>query len=226
MSLIEAKSVVLEIMQHLDSPDSHYWKIWSKVVNVYRTLHLYHSHNVRLNKYVMDNNKIIYYPDDMLELVTCYIPYEGQMVRLTPKKIVPTISRFMGNDIRNEEDGEGEAIAVSTMGYKAKPHNIFGYYYDYKKERYIAFLTEERTEVILAYKTSGLTSDDTLIPEEFKNALIWGVVYQEVLLSKNTMWRTQEVKAMYDEEVRMLRKPTYDVNALLDVWLNGATLNR
>ena len=224
--LVEAKSVVLEIMQHLESPESHYWKIWSKVINVYRELHLHHTHNISLKKETMNNNSIIFYPDDMVELVRCYVPYEGELVALTPKKIVPTVSRQMGVDVLNIEDGEGEAIYISTKGYKAKPANPFGYYYDYKKERYIKFLVDSRREVILAYKTSGLSTDDTLIPIELKNALVWGVIYQEVLLSKTTMWRTQEVKALFDEYKGTIKKPTFDVNAFLDSWLNGATLNR
>ena len=224
--LVEAKSVVLEIMQHLESPDSHYWKIWSKVINVYRELHLHHTHNITMSKETMNSNFIVYYPDEMVELVRCYVPYEGVMTPLTPKKIVPTVSRQMGVDVLDLEDGEGEPISISTSGYKAKPANPFGYYYDYKKERYIKFLVESRSEVILAYKTTGLSTDDTLIPIELKNALVWGVIYQEVLLSKTTMWRTQEVKMLFEEYKASIKKPTFDVNAFLDAWLNGATLNR
>ena len=226
MSTVQAKSVVLEILRKLELPDSHYWKVWDSVVNVYRSINLHHAHFPRIKKEVMDNNRIIYYPSDMVELIKCYVPYQGKLEELTPTNIVPTVSQQMGMVVRNVEDGEGEAIHVGHRGMKSKPQNPFGYYYDYKKERYIAFLVQDRSEVMLAYKTSGLTSDDTLIPVELKNALLWGVIYEEVLLSRNTMWRTQEVKRMYDDALALVRKPSVNMKALVEAWVGGATLNR
>jgi hypothetical protein len=226
MALISAKSVVLEIKDNLRAPEGDYWRIWNMLVNVYRDVNLYHTQEARLSKQTMDNNYIIYYPDDMVDLVSVYVPYEGKMVRLTPSNIVPTTSLQMGETVLNVEDGEGEAIRTSVSGYKAKPFNPFGYYYNYKKGRYIKFLVESRTEVILAYKTTGLTTDDTFIPVEYKNALIWGVIYQETLLGRNSMWRTQDVEKMYNNALMLIKRPKFDVEAFLDVWLNGATLNR
>jgi hypothetical protein len=71
-----------------------------------------------------------------------------------------------------------------------------------------------------------LTTDDTFIPVEYKNALIWGVIYQETLLGRNSMWRTQDVEKMYNNALMLIKRPKFDVEAFLDVWLNGATLNR
>lgn len=226
MSLIEAKSVVLEVMQYMELPESSYWKVWSKLVNVYRDVNLHHSPVVKISKEVMNNNKVIFYPDDMIDLIDCYVPYNGEMAPLTPKKIIPTQSLTMGIEHRDIEDGEGEQIRVSGRGYSAKPSNPHGYYNDYKDGRYIVFLTENRSEVILAYKTSGLSADNTLIPAEYKNALLWGTIYQETLMSKTTQWRTQEVKQEYDNALSLIRKPKFNVNAFLDAWLNGATLHR
>lgn len=226
MNTVEAKSVVIEILRKLQLPDSHYWRVWDSVVNVYREINLHHAHFPRIKKEVMDNNRMIYYPSDMVELISCYVPYQGKMEELTPTNIVPTVSQQMGVTIRDIEDGEGEAIHVGYRGMKAKPQNPFGYFYDYKKERYIVFLVEDRSEVMLAYKTSGLTSDDTLIPIELKNALMWGVIHEETLLSKTTQWRTSDVERKFEKALSMVRKPSVNMKALVEAWIGGATLNR
>jgi hypothetical protein len=226
MSLIEAKGIVLEAIELAERPQSDYTRMWKLLVNEYRNLNLYHINNVRFRKVEMSNQKIIVYPDDMIKLLGCYVPYQGEIVKLSKKKLVPTTSLQSGVTIRDVEDGEGEAIKVDVLGKVAKPHNVFGYYYDYKRERYIVFMTESRTEVILAYQTNGLTAGDTLIPLEYKNALLYGMLYKDILLRKNTQWRTQEVKMLYDEEIRKLSIPEFNYEDFADAWIGTNTVTR
>lgn len=226
MSLVTAKSVVLDIMRKARMPEEEYFRTWGMVVDVYRDMHLNHVDSVKVSKAAMNNNRIIFYPSDMIELVGCYVPYHGEMVALSPKKLVPTYSRRLGANVLNLEDGEGEPVRVGGRGYKAEPHNEFGYYYNYTHERYIRFETDYRSEVMLAYKTSGLSEDDTLIPVQYKNALFWGVVQMDTLLSRNPQWRAQEVGRKYEDELSKLRMQHFDHHMLVEAWIRSATPTR
>lgn len=225
-SLIEAKSIVLEVLDLAKLPEEEYSRVWRLLINVYRDMNLNHISNVKMSKQAMDSNHIVYYPDDMLELVKIYVPYRGRLEPLTETNIVPTVSLRMGRLENNLEDGEGEAIAVETRGMMAKPHNMMGYYYNYKYERYIKFLVESRTEVLLAYKTSGLSTDDTLIPAECKNAIIWNVIYEDTLLSKNPQWKTGEVRLKAENELVKLRRVSFDYDAFITAWIKPLTPTR
>lgn len=226
MSLIEAKGIVLEAIELAERPQNDYRRMWNLLVNEYRDLNMYHINNVRFKKEVMSNQKIITYPPDMLKLIAVYVPYNGEIVKLSRKGLVPTISTQYGKEIRDAEDGENEALLVDVDGYVAKPHNVFGYYYDYKRERYIVFVTDERTEVILAYNTNGLTSENTLIPLEYKNALLYGILHKDSLFRKNPQWRIGELKQLHDEEVRKLSMAEFDYEDFADVWINSNTVTR
>ena len=226
MSLIEAKGIVLEALEIAQLPQNDYTRMWKFLVNEYRDLNLFHINNVKFVKTEMDNQHIIYYPDDLIKLIAVYIPYNGEVVKLSKKNLVPTTSLQAGETIRDVEDGEGEAVLVDQVGKVAKPHNVFGYYYDYKRERYIVFLTESKTEVILAYQTNGLTANDTLIPLEYKNALLYGMLYKDALFRKNTQWRTSELKALHDEEKRKLSIVEFDYETFADAWMNPNTVTR
>jgi len=225
-NLIEAKAIVLEAIELAQLPQSAYGRLWKMLVNEYRDLNLYAINNVKFSKVAMDNNKIIYYPDDMVKLIAVYVPYNGEMVKLTKRRLVPTTSLTNGVVNRNVEDGENEPVSIEIRGRGAVPHNPFGYYYDYKHERYLAFVTESRTEVVLGYQTSGMSSQDTLIPVECKNALLWGIIYKDTLMSKNPQWKTQDVYRLHQDELDKLRKIDFDYELFADSWLNPNQVTR
>ena len=226
MSLVAAKGIVLEALELAQLPPSDYGRMWKFLVNEYRDLNLYHINNVRFKKEEMDNQYMIMYPEDCIRVVSVYVPYNGETVKLSRRKLVPTTSIQYGKTIRDPEDGENEALLIDKTGKVAVPHNEFGYYYDYKRERYMVFVTDARTEVILAYQTNGLTANDTTIPLEFKNALLYGILYKDALFRKNTQWRTGELKQLCDDEKRKLTTIDFDYETFADVWMTPNVATR
>lgn len=222
--LVEVKSMVVETLMLTGRPQSDFPIIFQHFVNGYRELRKYHISNVTYRKMPMDGQKMLDYPDDMVRLLGVYIPYHGEIVKLTQKPLVPTTSMIYGQKVRNVEDGEGEALSVSKN--PGESQNAFGYYMDDKDNRVLIFLTEARTEVVVAYISSGLSAESSLISVEYKEALTNYVMWRDALMRKDNMNYVQILKKVYDDSVRMLEKPTISYEDMASVWIVGKTVNR
>lgn len=224
--LVEAKSIVLEAMMLMGKPQSDFPMVFQHLVNGYRELRMYHISNVTYKKTSMDSQRIVEYPDDMVRLLGVYVPYHGEIVRLTQRPLVPTTSLQYGKRVRDVEDGEGEGVAQTTVGSNARSANVFGYYMDDKENRIILCLTEARTEVVVAYVSSGLTPNDTLISVEYKEALVNYIMWRDALMRKDNMNYVAMLDKVYNEGLRMLEKPVISYEDMASVWITGKTVDR
>ena len=63
-SLIEAKSIVLEVLDLAKLPEEEYSRVWRLLINVYRAMNLNNIPNAKMSKEAMDSNHIVTNPDD------------------------------------------------------------------------------------------------------------------------------------------------------------------
>lgn len=224
--IVRAKDLVNEALLLTRRPQSDYGLVFQHLVNGYRELNTHQAVGVKYSKETMDSQRMVDYPDDLVELRYVFIPYHGQPQKLTRTPLVPTTSLMYGERRRNVEDGENEPIPIQTRGSQAEPHNPFGYYMQDDANRWIIFLTDSRTEVVLAYTTSGLSSEDRYIPAAYKEVLINYIVWRDAFLGKESISYVQQAERIYNDSLRRIEKPNVNYDDFVNVWVVSKTVGR
>lgn len=123
----------------------------------------------------MDSNLIISFPDDLIELKDVYVPKDNLIWSLTRNTAIPMITQTVDEVTTIPEDwGEGgdipagEGIWFQTRGGR----NNKGYYTVDTANRRILFRNVDRSEVMLDYISTGISSTAvTYVPISAKMAL-------------------------------------------------------
>jgi len=224
--IIKANDLVNEALMLTRRPQSDYGLVFQHLVNGYRELNTHQAVGVKYEKKQMDGQRMVDYPEDLVELKYVFVPYHGQPQKLTRKPLVPTTSLMYGERRRNVEDGENEPISIQTRGNHALPHNVFGYYMQNDAERWIIFLTDSRSEVVLAYTTNGLSADNKYIPTAYKEVLLNYIIWRDAFFAKENMNYILEAKRTYTDSLRELEKPNVNYEDFVDAWVVNKTVGR
>ena len=99
--LIEARDLVNEALMLTNRPQSDYGVIFQHLVNGFRELNKNSATSVKYQKMTMDSQRMIDYPEDLVELKYVFVPYHGEIKPLTRKPLVPTTSLIHGGRVRN-----------------------------------------------------------------------------------------------------------------------------
>jgi hypothetical protein len=189
-------------------------------MDAYRHLRLFSLNEPVYVKLTPDALNRVSLPTDYIGFVNIYVPVGGKLVSLTrDDQIVPTLSGLTGAETLDSTDGEGVSIADEPYaGYMTVGgYNVDGYYTLDEERRKIILVDLSRTEVVLAYISTGVSSTDTFIPMEAVPAMeahmIWNDKLYQGKLNEAKFW--EDVFDRRADELAALKSPT------LDEWLDA-----
>lgn len=212
-----------EILLLSELPQKFYVRIKQLLIKGYRELNLTTiPEGIKIEKFTMDSNYIIYLDDDVIKVEAVYVPLNGKLWSLTKTdQIIPTTSFSGGSEFRDQTDGEGvtvdlqEGLLLSATG----GNNTMGYWYDDKINRRILFTNTSRSEVLVKYSTGGISlTETTYIPTYAVDALQHYVLWKLSLFSsgQNAQIR-DEHKREFDRQKSICRGIQFNFDEFLDV---------
>lgn len=220
-ALITLDQIVEEILLLSELPQKYYVRIKQLAIKGYKEMNLTTiPEGVRIEKFTMDSNYIIYLNDDIIQVNNVYVPIDGKLWSLTKSTdMVPTVS-FSVSEFRDPLDGEGvniveqEGLIYSATG----GNNNEGYwYYDYANRR-ILFTNVNRSEVLVHYTTSGVSLDEsTFIPSYAVDAIEHFVLWKLSLFTSSRDVQTRdEHKREYERQKTICRGIQFNFDEFKD----------
>lgn len=144
---------------------------------------------VKFKKVVPDSINRISFPSDLQDFVGLFVPVNGELVPLDQKDtIIQTTSEVAGVEILDSVDGEGVDVLSAQLPSLSSSGgvNIDGYYTVEWDKRRILINSTTRSELILGYITSGVsTSGETYIPNKLAPFIESYIAYQDVCYQRN-----------------------------------------
>lgn len=190
----------------------------------YRELRLHHvQEGVRFAKLTPDVINCVNFPEDLVDFVGIGVHVNGKLVLLTrDDDIIITTTLVGAVETQSSTSGEGVDILDSnTTGFYAKGGvNYDGYYKVDWENRRIMLNSVTRTEVILAYVSSGTNATgETYVPVKYEPALIAYIVWQDSRYDDKRIAIAQYFEQQYKNEIMNLDEgPT--LQELLDTWIS------
>lgn len=220
-ALITLDQIVDEILLLSGLPQSKFPQIKQLAIKGYREMNLTTiPEGVRIEKFTMDDNYIIYLNDDIIQVNNVYVPIDGKLWSLTKStQMVPTVS-FSVTEFRDSDDGEGvNFVNKDGVLYAATGgNNTEGYwYYDYANRR-ILFTNTNRSEVLVDYTTSGVSLDSpTFIPSYAVDAVEHYILWKISLFSgaRDAVTR-DEHKREYERQKSICRGMQFNFDEFKD----------
>jgi hypothetical protein len=186
------------------------------------------------SKEVPDDINRIDFPQDMEEFIGIGVPRNGKLWFLTEEdKIIATYSTEDEAQVLDADDGEGVNLATaqyetfrSTGGI-----NIHGYFKIDWTARQIIINANERGEFVLAYVTSGISTDGiTYVPTRAANALIAWILWKDALGRLKTPQEIPIVEARkiewLEEKMTLKKRELCSVQEFRDTWNRSNTMLR
>lgn len=201
--------IVRRILRKTNTAKKEYKHFFNLVVDGYIDLRLFHaSEGIRTTEETIDTSiDAIDFPSDFIDLTSINVPLNGELWPLTnaPKMVNTTTG---SPEERDSDEGEGVDIYRTNMpGYATTGAvNLKGYYYvDWEKRRILfTNLPSDVTQVILQYKTSGVSlTETTYIPVHYYPALEAYVMYQNARYTNPGVAR--EFERNYNIECKKLK---------------------
>jgi hypothetical protein len=155
---------------------------------------------VKLN---MNANLIVDLPDDYLNFLALAIPLKGKYWTLTRDDgIITTTTEQNGAEVLDSSYGEGVDInAQGFTSYSSTLSNLEGYYTLDERQRRIVFRNVDRSEVFLAYNSSGLRTDtEALVPVIAKRTIEDYMEYMITSYRNGSETKIERLRRRYDSE--------------------------
>src|SRR5512133_381573 len=157
--LMTLKQVVKSALWQAKRPPNQYKMFYELAHRAYRELRLHNvKEGVRLAKLTPDAINCVALPEDFVDFVGIGVHVDGKMWLLTSDDdMIITTTSVGGIETQNSASGEGlDILDSNTYGYYGRGGvNYEGYYKIDWENRRIMLNSVTRTEVILAYVSSG-----------------------------------------------------------------------
>jgi hypothetical protein len=152
------------------------------------------------------------FPSDFEDFVALGVPVHGQLWFLTKKGgIIRTTTTVLGQETQDSDEGEGVGMVTNAIQdyYTRGGVNKEGYYtIDYTNRR-ILLNSVTKSQVILVYKVSGVTTDATpYIPSKYIPYLTSYVLWNNVRYVEGDERRAQYLEEQYMRESLRLQDST------------------
>jgi hypothetical protein len=222
------KHIVQKALWLAKREPNEYFRFHELACDGLRELRLHHVHEgLKFAKLTQSSIGTVDFPEDFLDFRGIAVPVAGKLVWLTRNNdIVMTTTMVGAQETQDSDDEEGVDILDSaTAGFYARGGvNLDGYYnIDYQNRR-IFLNSVTRTEVVLAYLTSGAEiSEETYVPTKYEQILIAWIVWRD------TMYDEQRIKLAEYYESRYLKELVgldegYTIEELLDALASTYTM--
>lgn len=214
------KHIVQKALWYAKREPNEYYRFHELALDGLRELRLHHVHEgLKFAKLTQSSIGTVDFPEDMIEFRGIAVPVAGKLVWLTRNNdIVMTTTMVLSQETQDSDDEEGVDILDSaTSGFYARGGvNLDGYYnIDYQNRR-IFLNSVTRTEVVLAYITSGVeVSEETYVPTKYEQVLIAWIVWRDSMYDESRIRVAEYYKQRYTEEVIMLDEG-YTIEELFD----------
>jgi hypothetical protein len=207
------------------SKDKHFY-LTQLCLDACREIHMFHTEKHKIVKVnVNTDTNTVDWPDDYLGLVRLAVPIGGRLWPLTREdEMVPTTTLVNGQETLDKTAGEGvlmdqgQSFGYATHGGK----NKYYYTYDEDNRRFIINGVNPRN-VVLAYTSSGIEDENTLIPIRFKNPIHYYATWRLYLRDDSgDLKKADYFKDLYEQEIAKLKayeSPTLD--EIYDALLSG-----
>ena len=188
---------------------SDYFLMYQFAIDGYRDLNMYHfgSQGVNYSKSTVSDVKTINLPDDYIGFIRLYLPYNGQEWALTENTdIIKTLTLDGGDYTLDSDYGEGVDINDGSTGlYGSVGGKNSNYYAIDEANRRIHVNLDVNSELVLVYKSSGISLDDTsYIPIQAEPVIEMYMKWQ-LALHRGTKADAEYFKNEYNEQVTKLR---------------------
>jgi hypothetical protein len=215
--------IVEEILLLTEYPEKYYVRVKQLLIKGYRELNITTiPEGVKISKFTMDANYIIYLNDDIITVNAVYVPMDGKLWSLTKTdKIIPTTSELDGAEFRDSTDGEGVDVELNEGTYLSGTggNNLKGYWYYDIPNRRVLFTNVSRSEVLLNYTTGGISlTETTYIPTYTVDALEHYVLWK--LSMFNSIQNAQirdEHKREFERQKTICRMMQFNFDEFLDM---------
>lgn len=197
--------IISEYMIQSGVKPQEYIKIYKTAIGVIRDINVFdYPVEEKTVKLEINQNLMANLPEDFVLMKTIGIPVNGKIYLFTKDEgIITTTTESNGEEVLDANYGEGVDINpeyypdINAMGGT----NLAGYFkFDYANRR-IVFRNVRRTEVLLEYRSTGVSlTGETFVPTVLSGLIKSMITYERV---------------RYDSSVPMYLKDDY----LRQVWL-------
>lgn len=226
--VVTLNAIVKNALWQAKRPSSDKARFYEFAYRGYRELRLHHvREGVKLSKLTPDAINCIDFPEDMIDFVGIGVHVNGKLSLLTRNDDIIITTTLVGA-VETQDNDSGEDVDIydsNTDGYYAKGGvNYDGYYKVDWENRRIMLNSVTRTEVVLAYVSSGTNATgDTYIPVKYEPALIAYIMWQDSRYDDKRIAIAQYYETQYIKEIQNLDEgPT--LQEYLDVLYSTYTL--
>lgn len=226
--VVTLKAIVKNALWQAKRPTSDHARFYELAYRGYRELRLHHvREGVKLSKLTPDSINCVDFPEDMIDFVGIGVPVNGKLSLLTRDDDIIITTTLVGS-VETQDNDAGEDVDIydsTTDGYYAKGGiNYDGYYKIDWENRRIMLNSVTRTEVILAYVSSGVNATgETYVPVKYEPALIAYIIWQDSRFDDKRIAIAQYYETQYVKEIQNLDEgPT--LQEYLDVLYSTYTL--
>jgi len=187
-------------------------------IDGYRKLGLHTiKENIKFVKKTPNDINVITFPNDCEQYIDLYVPVGGELWSLTRNQKIITTTTQEEAESQDSDDGEGVDIVDAQLeGFAARGGtNIHGYYNVREDQRRIYCNKLSRTEVILAYVSTGVndTEDQFYIPKKYIPAITAYIMWQDIMYIPGQELRAREYERTFlneEHELKILDMPNLD----------------
>jgi hypothetical protein len=181
-------------------------------------------------KVIPDKNNRIPYPADCEEPIGIGIPYNGEIWYLTRNdSLIKTITVSGIDESLNEEQGEGVELPTVQFNtiYSKGGVNFAGYYTFDDVNREIIVNSNNRSDLLLVYQSSGINlSQETLVPYKYVSAIMSYVLWQDIVADITI---SENVKFAYEKRYKDRCFEIKEIEAMSfqefnDAWSTGNSI--
>lgn len=187
---------------------NQYFYVFQSVIDAIREIHMFHTNKCKVVKVIVNTDtNTIDWPDDYLGMVYLAIPVNGQLWTLTrDNNIVPTTTLVNGQETLTSEQGEGvQSQRGQSYGYGTTGGRNVLYYTEDQNNRRFFINGANPLNVILAYQSSGVMDEDTLIPLKYRNAINFYVRWMLYLRDDSgDLKKADYFLDLYEQEINKL----------------------
>lgn len=211
----------------LQRTDSEYKRYFNFAISGLRNLRLLYTEDGK-NIIKVEPNAVnrIDFPSDMEEFIALGVPVNGEVWWLTRKdSIIPTKTVVGLDESLDSTDGEGELIDNAQYNTFASVGgvNLQGYYTLDMKNREIIINNTQRTELLLAYKSSGIDiSSTTYFPTKYVEALKAWIAWKDIEYDKSVRENIKDShEARYNRKIKDIQRIEAPSHIeVIDAWRN------
>ena len=226
--VVTLKNIVQSALWQAKRPKSDYRRFFEFAYRGYRELRLHHvQEGIKFSKLTPSTINTVDFPEDMIDFAGIGVHVDGKLTWLTrDDDIIITTTMVGAVETQDSDSGEGADILNINADnlYTKGGINLDGYYKIDWENRRIMLNSVTRTEVILAYMSSGTSvTGETYVPVKYDIALIAWIIWQDSCFDDKRVTIAPYYEQQYKNAVYMLDEgPT--LQEYLDVLYSTYTM--